>query len=186
MIELHFKVYLQRAGVSVFNVSFLGPNKSSSKHKFPDRPTPITCSPQKGTVHWASSWLRAKTLSINRSLILTPLLRAPIPLIISLSEASAATKGFRRRVRLKINTVWHQQATASVDGEVFTSDAVPLGASESNLLITQPAVPAPSAWECGDITAHLTSARYILAQLAECEQEGVRCVCWCFYQGFSV
>lgn len=77
VIELHVKVYRQRAGVSVFNVSFSGPNKSSRKHKFPDRPTPITCSPQKGTVHWASSWLRVKTLSINRSLILTPLLRTP-------------------------------------------------------------------------------------------------------------
>lgn len=165
--------------------SFLGPNKSSRKHKFPDRPTPITCS----TVHWASSWLRVKTLSINRSLISTPLLRTPrrtnppnyFPL-----WSSAATKGFRRRVKLKINTVWHQQGAASVDAEVFTSDAVPLGASESNLLITQPPVPAPSAWECGDIMAHLTSARYIFGQIAECEQEGLSCVCWCFYQGFSV
>lgn len=77
VIELHIKIYLQRVGASAFNVSYLDPKKYRRKHKFPDRPTPITYSPQKSPVRWASSWLRVKTLSINRSLILTPLLHTP-------------------------------------------------------------------------------------------------------------
>lgn len=140
------------------------------------------------TVHWPSSWLRVKTLSMDCSLKLTLKLHTPrhtnppnyFPL-----WTSAATKGLRRRVKLKINTVWHQQATVSVDAVVFTSDAVFLSAGESNLLITQPPL-LTSASECGDITVHLTSACYITSQIAECEQEDLSYVCWRVYQGFSV
>lgn len=134
----------------------------SRKHKFAAGLTAFTCSPQTGTVLWASSWLRMKTLPIDRALKLTPLLHTP-----------------RRTNPPNYFPLWSLGGNQRLEEEIEVKNKHRLTSASYSLCrrctfhirrsVSQRWQVEPfrerSARERGDITAHFIRARYISRQI---------------------